>query len=177
MNAKSWFLKIRGIAALTAAVAAVMLAMGASMALADEPIVGLWLATWIDDSAGPGRGNVVAKVWDVWHADHTETQNDSGPVVAGFVCQGAWKALGNRTYFLSHPSFNYLGPDGHLDATSVSVIYEKVTVSKDGNYFEGKGVARTVTGLDPFDPSATLIGSLPVRIKAKRVVPDPSQLP
>jgi len=104
---------------------ALMLLLGfgtASEASADEPIVGLWQATWTDASGGPTNGSVVANVWDVWHSDYTETQNDSGPVIIGFVCQGAWKSEGNRTYFLSHPSFNYVGVDGHLDTTSVSIV-------------------------------------------------------
>jgi hypothetical protein len=71
---------------LTAAVLAAMLGFGGSMAFADEPIVGLWLATWTDHSGGPSEGAVVLKAWDVWHADRTETQNDSGPVNIGFVC-------------------------------------------------------------------------------------------
>jgi hypothetical protein len=177
MNGKKWFLKSGGIAVLTAAVAAAMLAMGASRALADEPIVGLWLATWTDNSGGPSQGNVILQAWDVWHADRTETQNDSGPVIAGFVCQGVWKPLGDRTYFLSHPSFNYTGADGHLDTSSVSVIYEKVTVSQDGKSFQGTGAIKVYSGTDPFDPSATVIFSEPIRITGKRVVPDPSQLP
>ncbi len=161
----------------TMAVLAAMLGLGWSRALADEPIVGLWLATWTDNSNGPGKGTVILQAWDVWHADGTETQNDSGPVIIGFVCQGAWKPLGNRTYFLSHPSFNYLGADGHLDATSSSVIYEKVTVSKDGNSFAGTGLIKVFTGTDPFAPSTTLIGSLPIKIAGKRVAADPGQLP
>jgi hypothetical protein len=97
-------------------------------------------------------------------------------VIIGFVCQGAWAPLGKRTYFLSHPSFHYAGADGHLDTTSSGVIYEKVTVSKDGNSFRGRGLIKVFTGIDPFDPSATLTFSLPIKISAKLVVPDASQL-
>jgi hypothetical protein len=177
MNAENWILKSGALAAVTAVVLAATLGFGASRAFADEPIVGLWLATWTDHSGGPGEGTVVLTAWDVWHADRTEAQNDSGPVIIGFVCQGVWKPLGNRTYFLSHPSFNYLGADGHLDTTSSGVIYEKVTVSKDGKSFEGTGLIKSFTGTDPFDPAAKVIGYLPIKIKGKRVVADPSQLP
>jgi hypothetical protein len=149
----------------------------ASDAFAQEPIVGLWQATWTDASGGASNGNVVANVWDVWHSDRTETQNDSGPVIAGFVCQGAWQPLGNRTYFLAHPSFDYLGTDGHLDTTSSAVIYERVTVSKDGNSLGGTGLVKVVSGIDPFDSSATVLFTQPINITAKRVIPDPSQLP
>jgi hypothetical protein len=115
--------------ALTGAITLVILGPAALKALADEPIVGLWQETWTDASGGPGNGSVIANIWDVWHSDRTETQNDSGPVIAGFVCQGAWTKVGNRTYFLSHPAFSYTGPDGHLDTTNVSVDYVKLTVS------------------------------------------------
>ena len=176
MNVQNWIWKSGVMGAFAAVVMAAMLGFGASRAFADEPIVGLWFATWTFNSGGPTE-TVLLQTWDVWHADRTETMNDSGPVIAGFVCQGAWKPLGNRTYFLSHPNFNYAGADGHLDTTNSGVIYEKVTVSKDGNSFEGTGLIKVFTGIDPFDPSATLIFSLPIKIKAKRVVPDPSQLP
>jgi hypothetical protein len=166
-----------GTTALAAVLVAVALGFGAANAFADEPIVGLWEATWTDDSGGPGQGQVFLTAWDVWHADGTEAQNDSGPVIAGFVCQGAWKSLGKRTYFLSHPSYSYTGPDGRLDTTNSAVIYEKVTVSNDGKSFEGKGLVKAYTGIDPFDPSATVFYELPLKIKAKRVVADPSQLP
>jgi hypothetical protein len=177
MNGKNRVLKSGAMAALTAVVLAATLGFGGSMALADEPIVGLWLAIWTDHSGGPGEGSEVLRAWDVWHADRTEIQNDSGPVIIGFVCQGAWKPLGKRTYFLSHPTFAYTGADGHLDTTNSAVIYEKVTVSKDGHSYEGTGVIKGFTGTDPYDPSATLLYSLPIKIKGKRVVPNPSQLP
>jgi hypothetical protein len=177
MNGRNWRLNSGGIAALTAAVLAATLAFGASSAQADEPIVGLWLATWTDNSGGPSQGTEVLRAWDIWHADRTEAQNDSGPVIAGFVCQGVWKPLGERTYFLSHPNFNYAGADGHLDTSSSGVTYERVTVSKDGKSFEGTGLIKVFSGTNPFDPSATLLGSLPIKIIGERVVPDPAQLP
>jgi hypothetical protein len=177
MNSENWILKSRAMVTLTAAVLTAMLGFGASRAFADEPIVGLWLATWTDHSGGPSEGTVVLSAWDVWHADRTETQNDSGPVIIGFVCQGAWKPIGGRTYFLSHPTFSYTGADGHLDTTNSGVIYEKVTVSKDAKSYQGTGLIKIFTGIDPFDPAATVIGSLPIKITGKRVVPDPKQLP
>ena len=178
MNRKNCTLRGIAIGTLIAAVWMAALGFGASSAFADEPIVGLWLATWTDASGGPSDGTVIANIWDVWHADRTETQNDNGPVIAGFVCQGAWQPLGKRTYFLSHPSFAYTGADGHLDTTFSSVIYEKVTVSKDRNSYQGTGLIESFSGIDPFDPSATaIVPPFPIKITAKRVVPDPSQLP
>jgi hypothetical protein len=159
----------------TAAVLLTMLTMGAISpnARADEPIVGLWQATWTDANTNA----VVANLWDVWHSDRTEAQNDSGPVIAGFVCQGVWIPLGGRTYGLSHPFFNYTGADGHLDTTSSSVVYEKVTVAKDSKSFAGTGIIKVFSGINPFDPSATLLSSENIKVAATRVTVDPSQLP
>jgi hypothetical protein len=69
------------------------------------------------------------------------------------------------------------GADGHLDTTSVSVVHEKVTVSTDGNSFSGTGLEKVFSGIDPFDPSATVFFTFPINITAKRVIPDPSVLP
>ena len=159
--------------AIIAGFALVLLGAASTTARADEPIVGLWQATWTD----AGTRGVVANVWDVWHSDHTETQNDSGPVIAGFVCQGAWTSLGQRTYGLTHPSFNYVGANGQLDTTSVSLIFEKVTVSKDGKTFAGPGIIKVLSGIDPFDPNATVLFTEKINISAKRVTVDTSQLP
>ena len=158
---------------LATALALATFAFAAPSALADEPIVGLWDAVWRDANSG----GFVLKAWDVWHSDRTETQNDAGPVIAGFVCQGAWTKVGERTYFLAHPSFNYAGADGHWDFTSSALIYEKVTVSQDGNSFSGTGEIRTYSLGDPFNPAATLLSTEPITITATRVIPDPSQLP
>jgi len=138
-----------------------------------EPIVGLWQATWTDASTHA----VVLNLWDAWHSDHTESQNDSGPVVTGFVCQGEWALLGQRTYGLTHPAFNYVGANGQLDTTSVTLILEKVTVSKDGKTFAGSGIMKVLSGIDPFDPTATVLFSENINISAKRVTVDTSQLP
>ena len=159
--------------AIAATFALLLLGAFTTRARADEPIVGLWQATWTDATTHA----TVLNLWDAWHSDHTETQNDSGPVIAGFVCQGAWIPLGQRTYGLTHPSFNYVGADGHLDTTSVTLIFEKVTVSQDGKTFAGSGIFKTLSGIDPFDPSATVLFSENINITGKRVTVDPSQLP
>ena len=61
------------------------LALTATSARADEPIVGLWQVTWTDADTH----QVVLNVFDVWHADRTETQNGTTPILIGNVCQGA----------------------------------------------------------------------------------------
>ena len=173
MTAKFRSLRVFLSVAIVVAFALLVLGAMSTVARADEPIVGMWQATWTDATTHA----VVLNLWDVWHSDHTETQNDSGPVITGFVCQGAWISLGQRTYGLTHPAFNYVGSDGHLDTTSVMLIFEKVTVSKDGKTFSGPGIIKVLSGIDPFDPSASLISSENININAKRVTVDPSQLP
>lgn len=158
---------------LATALALATFGFAAPGAWAHEPIVGLWDATWRDAN----NNSFVLKAWDVWHSDRTETQNDTGPVIVGFVCQGAWTKVAERTYFLTHPSFNYTGADGHVDLTSSSLIYEKVTVSQDGNSYSGTGEIQTYSLGDPFNPAGTLVSTEPITITAKRVIPDPSQLP
>jgi hypothetical protein len=146
-------------------------------ARADEPIVGLWQVTWTDADTH----EVVLKVWDVWHADRTETQNDTGPILIGNVCQGAWTKLGDRTYGLTHPAFNFLtapeDQEGQPDPNSSALILERVTVSKDGNSLQGTGIYKTIQGMDPLDPNATVLGSENLVITGKRVQVDKSQLP
>src|SRR5215469_10000817 len=109
--------------ALPAAIAILMLPVWSSITLAAQPIVGLWQVTWTD----PFNGQVINLVWDTWHSDRTETQNDStnsissaeSPVGGSNVSQGAWLPLGNRTYGLTHPAFNFLDSpedqEGNLD--------------------------------------------------------------
>jgi hypothetical protein len=142
----------------------------------DESIEGFWQVTWTDATTKA----VVLNVWDVWHGDHTETQNDTGPVLAGFVCQGAWISLGKHTFGLTHPSFNYLvtpeGQEGVVDTTSSTLILEKVTVAHDGKTFTGTGIIKTISGIDPFNGS--VIGTPEnILIEGKRVTVDKSQLP
>jgi hypothetical protein len=146
-------------------------------AAADEPIVGLWQVTWVDADTH----DVVPKVWDVWHADGTEIQNDTTPILLGNVCVGAWVPLGHRTYGLTHPAFNFLGApenqEGQPDPNTSVLVLERVTVSKDGNSFEGPGIYKTVAGTDPLDPSANVLSSQKLIITGKRVQVDKSQLP
>jgi hypothetical protein len=143
----------------------------------DEPIVGLWQVTWKDADTQ----EVILKLWDVWHADRTETQNDTTPILIGNVCQGAWIPLGNRTYGLTHPSFNFLSAaedqEGQPDPDSSALILERVTVSSDGNSFQGPGIFKTIAGMDPLDPNAAVLSSEKITITGKRVQVDKTQLP
>jgi hypothetical protein len=159
---------------------ALLLAASGSRASAEEPIVGFWQATWKDAA----NGQVVNLVWDVWHSDRTETQNDTTNTILSNVCQGAWVKLGNRTYGLSHPGFNFLTSppnsedvEGNLDTSSSVLIFERITVDKSGNSFSGTGIIKTIAGTNPYDPTATVLGTENITITAKRVTVDLSQLP
>jgi len=149
----------------------------ATSASPDEPIVGLWQVTWTDANSH----DVVLNLWDVWHADRTETQTDTTPILIGNVCQGAWIPLGNRTYGLTHPAFNFLSApedqEGQPDPNSSTLVLERVTVSNDGNSFQGPGIFKTIAGSDPLDPHAAVTSSENITITGKRVQVDKTQLP
>ena len=155
----------------------IALALTATSAWANEPIVGFWQVTWKDAVTQA----VVLNVWDVWHADRTETQNDTTPILIGNVCQGAWIPLGKRTYGLTHPAFNFLSApedqEGQPDSSSSVLVLERVTVSKDGNSYQGPGILKTIAGMDPLDPNAAVLSSENIIITGKRVQVDQSQLP
>jgi hypothetical protein len=164
-------------ATLTAAVLAAMLGLGASRALANEPIVGFWQVTFKDATTG----DIVSYVWDAWHNDRTETQNDSDNTIAGNVCQGTWIPLGNRTFGLTHPSFAFAvepeDQEGHfIDAFSCNIL-ERVTVDKSGNNYAGPGLIKCVAGINPLDPTAQVNFTQNITITGKRVTVDVSQLP
>jgi hypothetical protein len=164
-------------AGLLSAIAILVLPVWSSRALADEPIVGFWQVTWTDANTGA----VVDNVWDVWHSDHTETQDDSSPVLFGNVCQGAWVSLGKRTFGLIHPSFNFQtspeDQEGLVDTTNSALILERVTVAKDGNTFKGTGIFKTIQGMNPLDPAAPVIATETLNIVGTQVTVDVSQLP
>ena len=176
MRGKTKRLRLAGLLA----AALTLTTMGSSRAWADEPIVGFWHAKWTDATTGA----VVNDLWDAWHSDHTEMQNDIGPILGGFVCQGAWTSLGKRTYGLTHPVFNYLYPpsspedqEGVEDTTSSTLVLEKVTVSKDGNSFQGTGFIKQISGTDAEDPKAKVLSTESIIISATRIIVDKSQLP
>ena len=160
------------------ALAVLILLVWSSRAMAKEPIVGFWRVTWTDASSGA----VVLDVWDVWHSDHTETQDDTSPILFGNVCQGAWMSLGKRSFGLTHPAFNFLtspeNQEGLVDTTSSTLVLERVTVAIDGKTFKGTGIIKTIQGMNPLDPSAPLIGKpQTINLVGRRVTVDVSQLP
>ena len=117
-----------------------------------------------------------------WHSDHTETQDDTSPILFGSVCQGAWVSLGRRTFGLTHPAFNFLtspeDQEGLVDTTSSTLVLERVTVANDGKTFRGTGIIKTIQGMNPLNPAARVLGTPEtINIVGKRVTVDVSQLP
>jgi hypothetical protein len=79
-------------------------------ALADEPrepIVGGWEMTL---SLG---GTITDYIFEQFHSDGTEIENDITDVLSGNVCMGVWEKLYDGTYGVTHPSFNFFGYDIH----------------------------------------------------------------
>jgi hypothetical protein len=183
MEREKRILRGKGLNTLITAVAMALLAFGSSAAFADEPIVGYWQATFKDTNSK----DVVSYVWDVWHSDRTETQNDSSNTISGNVCQGAWVPLGQRTYGLTHPSFAFAvegafpfpteTQEGQfIDSYSCNIL-ERVTVDKSGDNYSGPGLIKCVAGIDPLDPTAHVNFTENISITAKRVKVDVNQLP
>jgi hypothetical protein len=175
-------LKWRNVLALIAALALAGLGSGASTTFADEPIVGYWQVTFKDATSG----EVALHVWEAWHSDRTEMQNVSANPIGGNVCQGVWIPLGQRTYGLNHPAFLFFvegqfpfpneDQEGQLQSVSIDIL-ARVTVDKSGDTFTGTGIVKVIAGIDPLDPSASVLGTENLIITGKRVKVDVSQLP
>jgi hypothetical protein len=96
-----------------------------------EPaIAGLWKTVFVSGGA------VVNLGFNTWHHDGTEWALDgSFPPSRGNVCPGVWEKVGRRTYVTVHPAFNY--DASGVNITSIFIERLKVTISRDGNSFEG----------------------------------------
>jgi hypothetical protein len=96
-----------------------------------EPsVTGLWKTVFVSGGA------VINLGFNTWHRDGTEWALDSTPGPAlGNVCPGVWEKVGHRTYATVHPAFNY-DPSG-VNVTSIFIERLRVTISSDGNTFEG----------------------------------------
>ena len=134
-----------------AMVALVMIGFGAPSASADQSIVGLWQIT-VKDSGG----KFLDSVFSGWTGDGLEFDQDVSPILTGYVCYGTWIKLGGRSYGLTHPFFTFDGTTGLSDGNSAYFNY-MVTVSNDGKSFAGKENIKVVAGLNPYDPSATVL--------------------
>ena len=191
LNRKSIATNRKSIATLIAAIVVAVLGWSAPSVFADsashqrheEPIVGLWQVTFTDTATK----KVVSYVWNAWHSDRTEIENDTGNILSGNVCQGTWVPLGHRTYGLRPPAFLFADPthpefgwteenEGQFVGASC-VILERITVDQGGNNYRGPGLIKCVAGADPFDPTATVLSTENLKITGKRVTVDVSQLP
>jgi len=170
--------------ALAGSIALAVLGFGASSASAHderaevEPIVGLWEITVSYGST------VLDNVFTGWTSDGLEFDQDtSSPILTGYVCYGQWIKLGERTYGLTHPFFNYTPGVTIWDSTTAGIwdgtsgyFNYTVTVSKDGKTFTGKENGKgPVAGPDPYTGTGpTFTG---VDLSAKKIEVDKSLLP
>jgi len=125
---------------------------------ADPTIVGLWNVQFVAD------GQVVDAGFDAWHADGTETLNDTTPPIAGDVCLGVWTKTGAKTYKLKHPSWIF--DDSGLNLIGVVIIRETVTLDKAGNSYDGD------LAVDAYDLAGNPMQHLEAKIQALRITPD-----
>ena len=123
----------------------------------DVSIVGLWKVEFLID------GEVFDRGFDAWHADGTETLNDSVPPTSGNVCLGVWDQTGRRTYRLKHPSWNY---DADGVAIGTVVLREVVELDKSGNRYQG------ALTFDVLDMNDNLLFRGSGTITGKRITPD-----
>jgi len=153
-----------------------------------EPIVGGWEMMF---SVG---GTTVDYIFEQFHSDGTEIENDITDVLSGNVCLGVWEKLSDGTYGVTHPSFNYFGYDTHpgdvlflnpatppntglagqSDGT-LGVLFFRLTVSKDGQTLSGKVNYELCSPLDFFE--ATCTAPVTLDVSGKRITVNISQLP
>src|SRR6516165_156397 len=152
-----------------------------------EPIVGGWELTL---SLG---GTITDYIFEQFHSDGTEIENDITDVLSGNVCMGVWEKLRDGTYGVTHPSFNYYGYDihpggvlfqnpvtppstglaGQSDGT-LTVLFFRLTVSKDGQTLSGKMNAESCSSLD--FSTATCSSPFTFDVSGKRIKVNISQL-
>ena len=123
----------------------------------DPSIVGLWMVAFLS------HGQVVDQGFDAWHADGTETLNDSVPPSTGNVCLGVWDQTGKFTYRLKHLSWNY---DANGIAIGVVIFKELVTLDHDGKNYHG------TVAIDVYDLSQNLLFHDSGEITGRRITPN-----
>ncbi len=120
-------------------------------------LVGLWHIKVISG------GQVVLQAIDAFHADGTETLNDTSAPSSGNVCLGVWTQSGPRTYKLKHPFWRW-DPAGNLIGSAV--IREEVTVDKSGQTFSG------TAKLDFLDLSGNVLFQIQQQVTGERITVD-----
>lgn len=122
----------------------VMLPFNAS----SSPIVGLWHVIYTTSA-----GALFNNTFDTWHSDGTEFENAFLPIVAGNICEGVWKETGKNSVKLYHVGWVYgfpgvAAPDPNDPASYYFVLTETITVSKDGNSYNGNFTFRLYKVID-----------------------------
>jgi hypothetical protein len=145
----------------------------------NEPIFGLWQIT--ASFAGGGVDHVISG----WTRDGLEFDQDIAPILTGYVCYGTYVKLGEKTYGLTHPFFNFQdvnsngegseATEGQWDGTSGFFNYT-VTVWNHGTRFTGNENLTIVEGANPYDPSATVLFTTTATLSATKVSVDTSRL-
>jgi hypothetical protein len=147
----------------------------------NEPIVGMWMITVTDSHAA-----VTDRVFAGWTGDGLEFDQDISPILTGYVCYGTWVKVGRNTYGLTHPFFDFMDVNANGEGTAATVgtsdgtsgyFNYTVTVAKDGKTFTGKENVVVVTGLNPYDPAATVLFTATENLAATKISVNPSQLP
>lgn len=129
-----------------------------------DAIVGMWHATFTGDTIN-GSSVDSFPVDDslvVWHSDHTEIMNSVRPPQDGDFCMGVWEHTGKLKYKLNH--FAWFGndttnaPSGIGNPQGPTRIIETITLSPDGNHYEGwfTLIATNPSG----DTTATITGAI-----------------
>jgi hypothetical protein len=125
---------------------------------ADPTAVGLWNIQILSD------GQVIDSGFDAWHADGTETLNDTTPPAAGAVCLGIWSKVGPLTYQLKHPS--WLFDDANVNLIGIAMTRETVVLDQGGNSYTGKFT------VDAFDLNGNRLSHFEGAIRALRITTD-----
>lgn len=126
-------------------------------AIKDASIVGLWKVIFTSGGVMSDEG------FDIWHADGTEVLNDTPPPATGNVCLGVWSQTGKSSYKLLHVSWTF---DEYGNLNGTALIHEQVTVSDDGNSYQG------VYSIDVFDLANNNVFHQDGQLSAQRITVD-----
>ncbi|HTS29665.1 MAG TPA: hypothetical protein VMH81_27530 [Bryobacteraceae bacterium] len=100
------------------------------LANGEQAMTGLWKEVLVSD------GQLVMVEFDTWHDDGTELALDGlFPPATGNVCPGVWERTGPKTFSTVHPAFEY--DDAGINVVAIFVERMQVTISDDGNSFDG----------------------------------------
>ena len=137
-----------------------------------DAIVGMWHATFTGETVNGNSVDAfpVDNSLVVWHADYTEIMNSVRPPQDGNFCMGVWEHTGRNKYKLNHFAWfsndTTNAPSGIGNPQGPTRIIETITLSPDGNHYEGQF---TLIATDPSgNTTVTITGS----IKARRITID-----